>query len=361
MRKLKKSRFSKGDKLIFFLPLALSLFGLFMIFSASSVAALRDFEDKLYYVKHQGLWVLAGFFLFFFFSRFNLNILKKYSALIFLAGLFLLFLVLVPGLGVEVYGGRRWLELGFFRLQPAEIMKISLVIYFSSLLEKKIDFVQFATITGLVVFLIMLQPDLGTAVIIASLALCLYFVAGAPLKQIVKVLAIALVVGPLLILASPYRKQRLLSFLNSSFDVQGASYHIRQILIALGSGGVFGRGLGQSRQKFLFLPEVTTDSIFAIIAEEFGFIGSSILILLFVILVHRGLKIALLTKETFSRLLVTGIIFFIGVQTIINLGAMVALVPLTGVPLPFISYGGSSLMISLSGMGIVYNVSRRIN
>jgi cell division protein FtsW len=240
-------------------------------------------------------------------------------------------------------------------------MKMSLIIYFANYFEKKIDLIRFGTITGLVLFLVMLEPDLGTAVIITSISLCLYFVAGAPVKHMLKILAVCLVIGPLLILVSPYRKQRLLTFLNSSFDVQGASYHIRQILIALGSGGIFGRGLGQSRQKFLFLPEVTTDSIFAIIAEEFGFIGASILILLFVIMVLRGIRIALLTRDSFLRLLVTGIIFFIGIQALINLGAMVALVPLTGVPLPFISYGGSSLMICLAGMGIVYNVSRKIN
>ncbi len=340
------------------MPIALTLFGLFMIFSASSVAALRDFNDKFYYLKHQAVWVLAGFFLFFFFSKINLEVIRKYSVLFFLTTLLLLLLVLIPGIGVEVYGGRRWIELGVFRFQPAELAKLSLIIYFSNLFERKKDIIQFATITGLVLFLIMLEPDLGTAVIITSMAFCLYFVSGAPLDQVAKIAGAGLAVGPLLVFASAYRRQRLMTFLNSSFDAQGASYHIRQILFALGSGGIFGRGLGQSRQKFLFLPEVTTDSIFAVIAEEFGFIGASLLILLFVLLLARGIKVAFLTKETFSRLLVTGIVFCVGIQAIINLGAMVALVPLTGVPLPFISYGGSSLLVCLSGMGIVYNVSR---
>lgn len=361
MFKAGKKPNKKGDRLLFFLPLALTLFGLFMIFSASSIAALRDFNDKFYYLKHQGVWVLAGFFLFFFFSRLNLEILKKYSFLGLLISLLLLVLVLIPGIGIEVYGGRRWLELAGFRLQPAELAKLSLVVYFSNLFERKKDIIQFATITGLVLLLVMLEPDLGTVVIIATIAFCLYFVAGAPMKEIGKLIAAGFIIGPLLIFTSPYRKQRLLTFLNSSIEIEGASYHIRQILIALGSGGIFGRGLGQSRQKFLFLPEVTTDSIFAIIAEEFGFVGASILVLLFALLVARGLKVAFVTKDTFPKLLVTGIIVCIGVQAVINLGAMVALVPLTGVPLPFISYGGSSLLICLSGMGIVYNVSRRIN
>jgi cell division protein FtsW len=348
----------KGDRLLFFLPLTLSLFGLLAIFNASSLSALRDFNDKFYYLKHQAVWFVLGTGSFIALSLFDYRQLRKLAFPGLLITLFLLLIVLIPGIGREVYGGRRWLNFGFFGFQPAELAKLSLVIYLSTLFEKRREFWPFLSLTGLVLVLLLLEPDLGTASLLGATAFGLYFLAGAPLKEIVTILGLGATLGPLLILFSPYRKARLLTFLNSSFDPSGASYHVRQILIALGSGGLLGRGLGHSRQKFLFLPEVTTDSIFAIIAEEFGFLGASVLVAAFLFLIYRGLKAALKAKDKFGQLLASGIIIYIGLQTMVNLGAMVALIPLTGVPLPFISYGGSSLLISLAGMGIVYNISR---
>jgi len=351
---------SKGDKVLFFLPLGLSLFGLLAIFDTSSVSALRNFGDSFHYVKNQSLWLFLGFLLFLFFSFIDYKSLKKLALPLFVVSLLGLVLVLIPGVGKEVYGGKRWLFFGSFNLQPSEFAKFALVVYLSTLFEKKREFFPFLTILGLVLILVVLEPDLGTAMVLVCTSFGLYFIAGAPISQLLITTLISLIVLPCLIIFSYYRRQRLITFLTSSFTAEKASYHVKQILIALGSGGIFGRGFGQSRQKFLFLPEVTTDSIFAIIGEEFGFIGAVILILVLFFLVYRSFRLALLTKDPFARLLVSGIALGLGLQILVNLGAMVVLIPLTGIPLPFISYGGSSLLICLSEAGIVYNISRRV-
>jgi len=353
-----KSSFLSGERLFLILPLALSIFGLLMIFEASSVSALRDFGDKFYYLKYQAIWLVFSLGAFFFFSFLDFRFLRRIALPFFMVSLFFLLIVLLPGVGKTVYGGRRWIWWGAIRFQPAELAKLSLIIYLSTLLEKKREFLPLVVIMGLVLGLLLLEPDLGTAIIIIGTAFSIYFVAGAPWWQIGGIVLLSFILAPILILVSPYRRERFFGFLKSAFSAQGAPYHVRQILLALGAGGVLGRGLGQSRQKFLFLPEVTTDSIFAIIAEEFGFLGAAGVILLFMILMLKGLKLAILSKDPFAQKLVVGVTACLGLQTIINLSSIVALIPLTGVPLPFISYGGSSLLVTLSGMGIVYNCSR---
>lgn len=359
MKKLKSS-FLKGDRLVLILTFALSLFGITMIFDASSVSSLKDFGNKFYYLEHQALWFGIGSLSFLFFSEYDYRNLRKFALPAFLLSIIFLILVLIPGLNREIYGGKRWLQLGPIGFQPAELTKLTLIIYLSTLFEKKKEFLPFIFLVGLILGLLLLEPDLGTATIIISTAVALYFVSGASLKEMSIMGVSSFLLIPLMIMFSPYRRERLFTFLNNSFDVQGSSYHVRQVLIALGSGGIFGRGLGQSRQKFLFLPEVSTDSIFAVIAEEFGFLGASFLVFIFVFLLIRCLKISSQIKDTFGQFLIVGIIFCIGVQTLVNLAAMVSLVPLTGVPLPFISYGGSSLLVSLTGMGIVYNISKSV-
>lgn len=355
---LKKAAKFQGDKLLFFLPLVLSLFGLLMIFDASGVAALQDFKDQFYYLKMQSIWLSLGLILFIFFSWFDYQRLRKLALPGLILSLSFLIIVLLPGIGREALGGRRWLGIGNFVFQPAELTKLSLVIYLATLFEKRRELLTFFALISFIFLLLILEPDLGTAVIIVGTAFSLYFLAEAPMRHLVLMALFVLLIGPFLVLSSPYRKKRLLTFLNPLFEEQGASYHIRQALIAIGSGGFFGRGLGQSRQKFLFLPEVSTDSIFAVIAEELGLIGVTILLLAFIFLIYRGLKVASLAPDRFGQMLAGGIIFSLGFQTVINLSAMVSLVPLTGIPLPFISYGGSSLIVVLSGMGIVYNISK---
>lgn len=348
----------RGDKFLLILPIALSIFGLLAIFDVSSVSALHNFNDKFHYLRHQSTWLFFGLVLFFLFSNVNYRVLKTLALPLFLVSLTLLLLVLIPGLGKEVYGGKRWLQVGAFGFQPAELTKFSIIVYFATLFEKRRDFLPFLLVVSFVLGLLILEPDLGTAAIVVATGFAVYFVAGAPLGKILTLSTLALILTPILIFLSPYRKLRLMSFWNSYFDARGASYHVKQILIALGSGGIFGRGFGQGRQKFLFLPEVATDSIFAVIAEELGLLGALVLIFALFFLVYRSFRLALLVKDPFAKMLVSGIAFGIGFQTVINLGAMVVLIPLTGVPLPFISYGGSSLLICLAEMGIVYNISK---
>lgn len=348
-----------GDKVIFFLPLILSVFGGVMIFSASSASALVDFSNKMFFFNKQIISFLVGLAFFLLFSHLDYRLLRKVAAPFFLVNLFLLIIVLIPGIGKEVYGGRRWLDIGFTGFQPGELVKLSSIIYLATIFENKRSFFSFLTVLGLLLLLIILEPDMGTALIVTLGAVYLFFVAGSSIKEMLIIFFLGIVTMIPLIGFSAYRRQRVISYFRASSDAQTTSYHVKQILIALGSGGFLGRGLGQSKQKFLFLPEVATDSIFAVIAEEFGFLGALVLIFSFVFLIIRCFRVAVSQTDVFGRLLAGGIAFSLALQAIINYSSVVSLIPLTGVPLPFISYGGSSLLISLSGMGIVYNISRR--
>jgi len=297
-----------------------------------------------------GLMILLSFI--------NYRIFSKLAPLFFLVNLVLLILVLIPGIGSQIKGAKRWIDLGFFSLQPAELIKLTFTIYLASWLSKKRSFWQFLLLIFVVLGLIILEPDMGTSVVVVATAFLIYFVSGASLAQLFPISFLGFLAGIFIVLISPYRKQRLLTFLNPQFDPLGSSYHIRQVIIALGSGGLFGLGLGQSRQKYEYLPEATTDSIFAILAEETGFIGASLFILFMFMIVYKGFKIAKNSPDLFGKLLATGISIWFGLQIVVNLGAMVALIPLTGLPLPLISYGGSSLIVVLMGLGILINISR---
>ncbi len=346
------------DKKLLGVVIGLTLFGVLMVYNASVAEAARDFQDKFYYLKYQALWALIGLSLMLVASLINYKFLEKISFLIFFVNLLLLIIVLFPGIATEIKGAKRWLNLGIFSIQPSELIKLTFVIYLASWLKQKRSLWQLAILIFFVLFLIILEPDLGTAVAVTSTAFLTYFASGASIANLLPISFLGVISGLLVILGSEYRRKRLLTFFDASIDPLGTSYHVRQILIALGSGGLFGLGLGQSRQKYAYLPEASTDSIFAIIAEEIGFVGSMALILALFYVVYRGLKIAKSAPDIFGKILASGISIWIGVQTIINLSAMVALVPLTGLPLPFISYGGSSLIVVLLGMGILLNISK---
>jgi len=341
--------------------LFLTGFGLFMIYDASSVIAFRDFGDKYHYIKEQifnaflGLIVL-GFFIFFDYKR-----LHNLSLLILITAIVMLIAVFIPGIGIYALGANRWINLGITVLQPAEFVKLSLAIYLSAWFSTKERgrLPAFGLLMGFVLLLIMAQPDMGTASIIMFEAIVLYFLSGANIMHFLMMIPVIGLGGVLLVLVAPYRMARLTSFLHVGPNLEGTSYHVKQILIALGSGGLFGVGAGNSLQKFAYLPENVTDSIFAIIAEEFGFFGAFGLIALFVVIIWRGFVISSRAKDTFGRLLAIGIICFVGIQAVINLAAMTALIPLTGVPLPFISYGGSALIIDMAAVGILLNISRQ--
>ncbi|HEY5601021.1 MAG TPA: putative lipid II flippase FtsW [Patescibacteria group bacterium] len=360
-----KLQLSKYDYQLLFLVLGISIFGLLMVYNASVVIATRDFSDKYFYFKNQGIWFGLGIVLLFITSRIDYHIYQKWALPIFLVAIGLLIAVFLPGIGgLEVLGAKRRVNLGPVGFQPAESVKLATTIflagYFAShkeIVTKKI--IPFLVILGVLLGLIILQPDMGTAMIVVGTGLGMFFLAGGNLSYFL-ILAPFLAAGAIgLILVAPYRLARLKTLIDPTTDLQGAGYHINQVLIALGNGGLLGLGLGKSRQKFEYIPEVATDSIFAVIAEELGFIKVSIVILLFLFILLKIINIAQKAPDKFGQLLAGGIAVYIGIQVLFNLGSMVALVPLTGVPLPFISYGGSSLIVNLAAIGIVLNISRQ--
>lgn len=348
------------DGLLLFVILLLTIFGLFMIYDASTFIAFRDFGDKYHYIKEQATWAVLGLFGLIFFSFFDYHKLYSLALPILATAIVLLVAVFIPGVGVHVLGARRWIHIGSYVIQPTEFVKLALSIYLSAWFSQKEKgrFLAFFLLLGIVMLLVMLQPDMGTAIIILLESLLLYFISGGNILVFFGILPIIAFAGYLLIKLEPYRAARLATFFNPNQSLDTTSYHARQILIALGMGGITGVGLGNSLQKYAYLPENATDSIFAIIAEELGLIGSIILILFFILIVWRGFTIAS-SSDTFGKLLACGITGFLAVQTIINLAAQTALIPLTGVPLPFISYGGSSLIVDLCSVGILLNIARQ--
>ena len=346
------------DKWLVLLAFLLTIFGVVMVYDASVVSAFETFGDKFHFVKQQVMWAGVGWVVLVIVALFPIDKLKKLSVVAWIVILALLLAVLIPGVGTKVMGARRWIFLGGVNFQPAELAKLVFVVYLSALFEKRKDIVPF--LLNLVVFcgLIVLEPDLGTAVIIGTTALAMFFVAGGSLLYFAGLVPAVGLGGLVTIMLSPYRLVRLKTFFNLSEDPLGSSYHVRQVLLTLGSGGLLGVGLGSSRQKYAYLPEATTDSIFAVIAEELGFLGALALIGIFAWLFLRGFRVAERAKSDFTRNLAVGLTLFLAVQTLVNLAAMVALVPLTGVPLPFISYGGSALVVELAAVGLLVNVSR---
>ncbi len=363
MLKVKKITIRKSDFALLLSVIILTAFGLFMIYDASSYVAFRDFGDKYRYIKDQMMWVVIGFTALTVVSFFDYHKYYNLALPILLTAIGLLMLVFVPGLGISALGAKRWINLGFFVLQPAEVVKLSLVIYLSAWFstKEKGRFLAFLMLIGFVIMLVMLQPDMGTAVVILGLSVILYFLSGGSVLHILGLAPLVGIGGLALILLEPYRAARLATFLNPHQDIATSSYHLRQILIALGSGGLFGVGIGNSLQKYAYLPEATTDSIFAIIAEEIGFVGVTIFILVFLFVIYRGFYISVRAKDTFGKLLAGGLISYLALQAAVNLGAQTALLPLTGVPLPFISYGGSALTVNLIAIGILLNISRQSN
>jgi len=337
----------------------ITLFGLFMIYDASSFVAFRDFADKYHYLKSQFSWIIFGFAALIFFSLFDYHKLYVLALPILSGALVLLILVFIPGIGVSLLGAHRWINVRFSLLQPAEFIKLALAIYLAAWFSNKEKgrLAAFSLLMVLVLGLVMLEPDMGTMVVILTEGLIIYFLSGAKTLYFSLIVPAIGLLGFLFVKLSPYRSQRLEAFLNTGSSLSSSSYHVRQILIALGSGGWTGVGLGNSLQKYAYLPEITTDSIFAIIAEELGFIGAVILILFFIFIIFKCFRTAVRAKDNFGKLLAVGITAFLAVQTIINLAAQTALVPLTGIPLPFISYGGSALIIDLAAIGIILNIS----
>lgn len=341
--------------------------GLITIYDASVVAAFRDFGDKLYYFKNQLIWASLGFMALGFFSLYDYHKLIKSAPLFLALAAILLLLVLIPGIGTKVYGARRWISLGNLSFQPSEFAKLTLIFYLTSIIARfekyKIKLLDAAVVIFLpalfVSALVLIQPDLGTALIFIALTIVMYFVGGGQITHFIIAAPVIILAAVISIITHPYRLDRLKSLLDPTHDPQGASYQISQILIALKSGGLIGVGIGASRSKFAFIPEVQSDAIFAVFVEELGFIGALFLIGLFLLLISRAINIARNAPDHQGKILAMGIVGLISIQSLFNLASMVALVPLTGVPLPFISAGGSSLLVTMASVGILLNINKQ--
>lgn len=344
---------------IFMMVLLLLGFGLLMIGSASVAEGARDFGNKWHFVLLQLRWAAIGIFFSLLISRINPLYWQKLSVPIIVSGVLLLLLVIIPGIGTKVLGARRWLVIGGIVLQPSELIKLVQVVYLSAWLSlRRVSLSSFGFYVAAVGALIMLQPDLGTTLVVSGLAISLYFLNGYSVKQLFMVLAVGILVVIGYILSSSYRIDRVKTFLDPTHDPLGKSYHIRQVILALGSGGFTGVGIGRSRQKYEYLPESTTDSIIAVTGEELGFVGVCLVILCYIYLLSLIFRVAAQSRHPFNASLASGVGAWISLQVVLNLSAMVALTPLTGVPLPLVSYGGSALLTMLLGIGLVLSVAR---
>ena len=345
----------------------ISIFGIIMIYSASSIWAEFKYQDAFKYVKQQSLFFGVGNIVMMFCSKINLQFLKKKANLILGICFLLLVLVLIPGIGTIRNGSRSWFGIGGLGIQPSEFAKLGLIIFVAKYLARnqknmtdvKKGALPIFLVIGVFFVLIMLEPDFGTAMVIALSLIALIFVSGLKISFFVKlgVLGLAGIVG--LIIAAPYRMARIVSFLNPWSDPLGSGYQIIQSLYAIGPGGILGQGFLNSRQKHFYLPEPQTDFIFSIISEEFGFLGVIIVCGFFFFIFSRMLKIALKSNDLFNKYLAFGLAFGLFIQAALNLAVVVGLIPVTGVTLPFFSYGGSSLLISMISVGLVLNVSKR--
>ncbi|MBI3379871.1 cell division protein FtsW [Candidatus Gottesmanbacteria bacterium] len=340
-----------------------SLFGILMIFESSNVIAFKQFGDKYYFIKEQLKWFGLGLIGLIVTSFISYKRFYNWSFPLLILTIISLLMVFIPGVGIKTLGASRWLNIGFIKFQPSEMAKLVIIFYLSAWFSNKETsrLLPFLLLISLVVGLVVIQPDLGTAIILTFIAIILYFLSGAKIWHFLMLIPAILFSVLGLIITSVYRFRRFTTFLNPNSDPLGASYHIRQILISLGSGGFWGLGLGSSRQKYQYLPEASTDSIFAIVGEELGFIGSAVLIILIIFFLYRLFLIARKAQDRYGFLMASGIFAFFASQMLINLGAIVALFPLTGVPLPFISYGGSNLVVSLTVVGIILNISLNQN
>ncbi|MBN1168325.1 putative lipid II flippase FtsW [Candidatus Woesebacteria bacterium] len=358
MKRSKSKKKVSFKSRLFYLTILLTILGIVAVADASAPVAIRVYNDKYFLFKQQITWAVIGVVSFFVASMTPLKYIKKYSVFVFGISILTLILVALPGFGSRFLGARRWLIIGPISIQPSEIVKLGLALYIARLSESKDDLFAYLIPVLLVSFLVMLQPDLGTTIIIVVVGAVQIFLAGIPFVYMIIFGGLGVLAGFLLIILSDYRRERLTTFLDQTQDPLGSGYHIRQVLLGLGSGGLLGVGLGQSKQKFLFLPEAATDSIFAVIAEEVGFIGGVFIIFLFFLYIYYGFKILVSADDTFSKILAGGIIAWIGGQVLLNIASMVAITPLTGIPLPFFSYGGSSLVMVLTASGILVNIGK---
>lgn len=355
-----------GDLLLFACVLALLGIGLVMVYSASSIVAYDRLADSAFFLRRQALWIVIGLAAMFVASRVHYQRLHAYAAPLLLITAVLLVAVLIPGVGRVAGGARRWIAAGALGFQPVEAAKLALLVYVAHFAVRRASEVRDLrrgvvpplAVTAAFALLVLAQPDMGSAIVLGIVSLTVLFLAGARLAHLALALLAALPAAAAAVVAADYRFQRILVFLNPWNDPQGSGFHIIQSFLAFGSGGLFGVGLGESRQKFFYLPERHTDFIFAILGEELGLLGTGVLLLLFGLLAYRGYRISRAAPDRFGALLAAGITATIVGQALINMGVATGLLPVKGVPLPLVSFGGSSLVMTMIQIGILLNISQ---
>ena len=347
---------------------ALVLLGLIMILSASSVSSFATYGSSFLFFNKQLIWAGVGLAGFVFFSRYDYRKLKGKGFFLLPAVGVLLIAVLIPGVGISAGGSARWIGAGPLAFQPSELAKLALILFLADVFSRKEEstlqelshtLLPFAPVLGTLALLVMLQPDMGTTLLMGSIGLGMLFAAGAPLRYILPMGALGAAGAVGAALSADYRRERVLAFMDPWADPLNTGYHTIQSLIALGSGGWLGVGLGASRQKWLYIPNAHTDFIFAILGEEMGLLGTVTVLGLFAFIMYLGVRIARTARDRFGMLVASGITIWICVQALVNIGAVTATMPITGVPLPLVSFGGSSLVVSLMAMGILTNIARQ--
>ncbi len=360
--------FDRYDMIILMMAVALTCFGVVMVYSASSVMAAKKFHDGFYFLKRQGIYVIIGFAAMYLAMRIDYQTWRKLAVPLLFLCLFLLLLVFVPGIGGTAKGASRWIKLPGFNFQPSEFAKIVLIMYMAYSLDKKQEKVKFFS-TGFLPYMVLLavllgillkQHDLGAAVTLWAVAFAMLFVAGAKLQYFFSTILLATPILVYVIMFEPYRLRRILAWRNPWADPTDSGFQIIQSWLAFGNGGIFGQGLGEGKQKLFYLPEAHTDFILSVVGEELGLIGVLVIISMFFLLVQRSMRVALNVPDDFGRYLAFGIATLIGIEAFVNMGVVTGLYPTKGLALPFISYGGSSLIISLFAIGVLLNVSSRV-
>ena len=368
MRGIARDQTGRFDTMLLGAVLGLLAIGVVMVYSSSSVVALMTYNDASYFMKRQIIWALLGLLAMMAAMHYDHEKLgnRRIVAILLVVTLLLLIAVLIPGVGRTVNGARRWLRFGPLSFQPAELMKFTLVVYLSAYISSKKErirnflhgVVPGLLVAGLYLGLTLVQPDFGTVVAVGLVLLAMYFAGGAKIVHLVGLLLVAVPLGTAAIAMKAYRLRRFMTFLDPWADPQGAGHQIVQSFVAFGSGGVFGRGLGEGRQKLLFLPERHSDFIYAVIGEELGIIGALIVLLLFGLVLWRGMAIAR-SARGIGRMLALGFTLLITMQALFNMAVVTGIVPTKGISLPLVSYGGSALLVTLASVGVLLNISRR--
>jgi cell division protein FtsW len=354
------------DAWLFVVTLVLLSTGVVMVYSASAIVAADRFRDPYFFLKKQVFWAALGCGVLWLALRTDYRRLEKLVLPFLGLSVLLLVLVLLPGLGVSVNGSRRWLRLGPLSFQPAELAKLALVVYLAAFLARKRDelgevwrgLVPPLAVGGSLAALVLAQPDLGSCLTLLVLTVGLLFLAGAPTRSLALLVVPALSLAALAVWMAPYRMRRVFAFLDPWQDPRGSGFQIIQSWLALGGGGLTGRGIGESKQKLFYLPEAHTDFIFAVLGEELGFLGAAAVVVLFAVLVWRGLRIGIRAADPFGAYLALGITVLVATQTLVNLGVVTGMLPTKGLPLPFLSFGGSALLMTMLATGMLLNISQ---